>query len=482
MNIRTVLHVISYLLFFLLGAQLLTVLVSLGLGDPGRVQIALLESSVVNAAVAGLMWYFTRGHSELTRRDGFAVVTLGWIFVAVIGALPYVFSRDIPDLISACFESMSGFTTTGASVMSNLESVPRGILFWRSITQWFGGMGVLVLCIAILPFLKTGAMQLYQAEIPGPNKERLTPHIVTTAKLLWVLYLAFTVLQTLLLMLGGMDWFESVCHSFTTMSTGGFSTRSASVAAFDSVYIETVIIIFMLLAGVNFSLHFHLVRGRPGVYFKDSEFKVFALAWIAATLCITWDIWQAGLFELGEAFRAAIFTSSTIVTTTGFGTADFDVWPGFAKLIILGLMLTGACAGSTSGGIKFVRVGIMVKISIRELKRFIRPHAVYKVKINKRSVDEAVLSNVTAFVMIFMLIFAIGSVMMTFFTPDLESAVSSVAATLGNIGPGFGAVGPTQNFAIVAPLGKIILTGLMLLGRLELFTLLVILSPEYWRK
>ena len=201
-----------------------------------------------------------------------------------------------------------------------------------------------------------------------------------------------------------------------------------------------------------------------------------------ATLCITWDIWQAGLFKLGEAFRAAIFTSSTIVTTTGFGTADFDVWPGFAKLIILGLMLTGACAGSTSGGIKFVRVGIMVKISIRELKRFIRPHAVYKVKINKRSVDEAVLSNVTAFVMIFMLIFAIGSVMMTFFTPDLESAVSSVAATLGNIGPGFGAVGPTQNFAIVAPLGKIILTGLMLLGRLELFTLLVILSPEYWRK
>jgi len=481
-NFRTVLHVVSHLLFFLMGVQVLTLLASLALRDPAMVWIALLKSAAISGLAGAVLFFPTRGHGDLTRKDGFAVVTVGWMCVALFGSLPYIFSETTASIPQAIFESFSGFTTTGASVIPVLEVVPRGILLWRSLTNWFGGLGVLVLCIAILPFLKAGAVQLYQAEVTGPTKERLTPHIVTTAKWLWMLYVTLTVLCAILLAAGGMGFFDSLCHALTACATGGFSTRTASVAAFDSLYIEVVLVVFMLIGAINFSLHFHGLRGRPGNYFKDSEFKIFVVALTFAVVVVALDLWRAHGMDAGTAWRHALFNCTSVVTTTGFGTGDFDTWPAFAKLIILALMLTGACAGSTSGGIKFVRVVLMIKICMRELKLFVRPHAVYKVKLNGRSVDDHAISNVAAFVMIFVLVFGMGAGVMTFFTPDLETAVGSVAATLGNIGPGFGSVGPTGNYAGIPDAGLMVLSGLMLLGRLELFTLLVILSPAYWKK
>ena len=487
MNKRAVFHLVAFVTLVIGAAMGLCAALSLYWGDPVKIQQSLLASAAVTMALASLLLILTRGDINLSRRDGFAVVTLGWIFASLFGALPYIFSGVIPHPVAAIFETMSGFTTTGASVLPSglfqtLESVPRGILFWRALTHWFGGMGVLVLCVAILPFLGVGGMQLYRAEMPGPSKDRLTPRITTTAKLLWGVYALLTLAEILLLKFaGGMNWFDSFCHTFATMATGGFSTRTASVGAYNSGIIDCIIIFFMFAAGVNFSLHYYALVGQPGRYFKDPEFRFYFFFWLVCGLFLTVDILP--LFDgFLQALRAAFFQGTSVLTTTGFVTADFDRWPQASRMLLVLMMFVGGCAGSTGGGIKVVRIFIMWKKMIKEVRQFMRPQAVMQLKLGRKPVEDEVVANIAAFFTIFVVIFALASFLMTFFTPDLETAATSVIATLGNIGPGLSFVGATQNYAAIPVPGQIILTFCMLLGRLELYTVLILFLPSFWKR
>ncbi|VGO15004.1 Trk system potassium uptake protein TrkH [Pontiella desulfatans] len=483
MNKRAVFHLVAYMTLVIGIAMVACAGISLAYREPLSVQLSLVYSGAIAIVCAGLVGFLTRGDINLSRRDGFGIVTFGWISATIFGALPYIFSGVIAHPVSAMFETMSGFTTTGASVMSDLEAIPRGIHFWRALTHWFGGMGVLVLCVAILPFLGVGGMQIYRAEMPGPSKDRLTPRIATTAKLLWGVYALLTFVEVLLLkFVGGMDWFDSFCHAFGTMATGGFSTRSASVGAYDSAIVDTIITVFMFLAGINFSLHYYALSGKPHRYFQDPEFRFYAIFLSCATLFITFNIWHADWGSLSRCFRDSAFTATSVITTTGFCTADFDQWPNASRLLLVVIMFIGGCAGSTGGGMKVVRVFIMFKKMVRELKLFMRPSAVIQMKLGGKPVEQEIISHIAAFFAIFMLIFAVGSFVMTFFTPNLETAATSVIATLGNIGPGLNAVGATQNYAAISPLGQGILTFFMLLGRLELYTVLILFLPSFWKK
>ncbi|MEE8573064.1 MAG: potassium transporter TrkG [Gemmatimonadota bacterium] len=482
MRPRPVLHLISYVLSFIALGEGICWLISLHAGDPAQAQWALAVSSGIVLSVAFLLWMLTRGPVSLSRRDGFGIVTFGWAAATVAGALPFLLSGVISHPASAVFESMSGFTTTGASVLSNLERLPDGILFWRGMTQWLGGMGVLVLCVAILPVLGVGGMRIYRAEMPGPSADRLTPRIASTAKLLWGLYVLLSLAETALLMTGGMDWFDACCHTFTTMSTGGFSTRSANIAAFNSLYIEIVMIVFMFLAGANFALHYRALRGRPQSFVRDPEFRFYTALWFGSCLALSINVWGEIYQGAGEALRAGFFQGTSIMTTTGYVTQDFNAWPNASRLLLVLLMFIGACGGSTGGGIKVVRVFVVLKKTLRELGRVMRPRAVARIKLGRVPLEENTVSNIAGFFIIFVAIFAVAFLAMTFFTPDMVTAASSVAATLGNIGPGLGAVGATETYASIPAAGKIILVACMLLGRLELYTVLVLLLPAFWKR
>ncbi len=483
MNKRAVFHLVSYMTLVIGLAIMGCAGVSFYYAEPLRMQMSFISSGLITVFCAVIMGVLTRGTINLSRRDGFGVVTFGWIFATLFGSLPYLFSGVISHPVSALFETMSGFSTTGASILSDLESIPHGIHFWRALTHWFGGMGVLVLCVALLPFLGVGGMQIYRAEMPGPSKDRLTPRIATTAKLLWGVYALLTFVEVLLLkFLGKMGWFDSFCHAFGTMATGGFSTRSASVGAFDSVVIDTILIVFMFLAGINFSLHYHALTGKPGRYFRDPEFRFYFIFLACASLFITFNIWLNDVASFGRCFRDATFTATSVMTTTGFCTADFNQWPNASRLLLVIMMFIGGCAGSTGGGMKVVRVFIMFKKMVRELKLFMRPSAVLQIKLAGKPVGQEIISHISAFFAIFILIFAVGSFIMTFFTPDLETAATSVIATLGNIGPGLNAIGASQNYAAISPGGQAILIVFMLLGRLELYTVLILFLPGFWKK
>ncbi len=483
MNRRAVFQLVSYLTLVIGLAMLGCAVVSWYYGEPLALRLSLVYAGALAAGFALVLGWLTRGPVNLSRRDGFGVVTFGWLTVTVFGSLPYLFSGVISHPVSALFETMSGFTTTGASVLSDLESIPRSIHFWRALTNWFGGMGVLVLCVAILPFLGVGGMQIFRAEMPGPSKDRLTPRITTTAKLLWGVYLLLSVAEALLLrFVGGMGWFDAVCHTFTTMATGGFSTRSASIGAFDSAAVDWIVTFFMFLAGINFSLHYRALTGRPGYYLRDAEFRFYALLLLIVIGVVTANIYAAGLAPLGDSIRQAAFTTVSIVTTTGFATADFDQWPEAVRILLVGMMFFGGCAGSTGGSMKIVRVYIIVKMMVREIKVFMRPSAVIQPKLGGKPIEPVIIAHICAFFAIFVLVFALGSFIMTFFTPNLETAATSVIATLGNIGPGLNAVGATQNYAAIPPVGQAFLTFLMLLGRLELYTVLILFLPSFWKR
>lgn len=483
MNYRSVFHIISFLLIVIGILIGITIFISIIYNDPIKAKLGLLFASIINLSTGILIWALTRKEKiELSRKDGFGIATFGWVLAAIFGSLPFILSGVITNPVSAIFETMSGFTTTGASVLSDLENLPRGILFWRSLTHFLGGMGVLVLCVAILPFLKVGGMQIYRAEMPGPSKDRLTPRIETTAKLLWGVYLLLCVLETILLKLGGMSLFDALCHTFGTMATGGFSPKSQSVGAYNSAYIEIVIIIFMFLAGTNFALHYKLLSGKPLSHIKDPEFRFYFFVWLIACLFLSFNVWHSVYPTFTEALRAGFFQGTSILTTTGFVTEDFDIWPNASRILLVILMFIGGCAGSTGGGIKNIRVFTIIKKIIKEINLIMLPKAVLKIKIGKSTLKDNTVSNIAAFVIIFILIFTIGTFLMSFFTPDLESAFSSTIATLGNIGPGLSTVGATQNYTNIPTAGKLILTIFMLLGRLELYTVLIIFMPGFWRR
>jgi len=455
--------------------------IAMALGDPPGAVRGLFGAGATALVLGAAGAWPTRGSEGLSRRDGFGIVTFGWLAAALAGSLPYLYSGVIPHPVSAVFESMSGLTTTGASVLADLESMPRGILLWRSLTHFFGGMGVLILCLAILPFIGGAGMQIFRAEMPGPSKDRLTPRIATTAKLLWGVYALLCIAQTLLLKLGGMSWFDALCHTFGTMATGGFSTRTASVGAYDSIYIEIVVMGFMFLAGTNFALHYRALRGRPLDYFRDSEFRWYLGIWAGSCLLLT-IILHGSVGSLGEALRAAFFQGTSILTTTGFITRDFDQWPETARVLLVALMFIGGCAGSTGGGMKVTRVVIVMRKVIVEIRRFMRPQAVLTIRNGPNALPAEAVTHIAAFVLMFLFLFFGGTILMTIWTPDIETAFSSVAATLGNIGPGLSAVGAMRNYAEIPAAGQALLTFFMLLGRLELYTVLIVLTPAFWRE
>jgi len=444
---------------------------------------AFVLSALICCVVGGGIMLSCRSPKELSVREGFAVVTFGWAVFALFGALPFLLSGAIPEPIDAVFETMSGFTTTGSTILREIESLPESLLFWRSLTHWLGGMGIIVLSLAILPMLGVGGMQLFKAEVPGPTADRLKPRIQDTAKMLWGVYFLLTCVETLLLMLGGMTFFDAVCHSFATLATGGFSTKNASVGAYDSAYIDGVITLFMILAGVNFALHFQVLRGRVGEFFRCEELRTYLAIIAVATLAImVFNHSEAIYAGWGENLRYTLFQVASIITTTGFGTADFELWPVICQYLLVLLMFIGGCAGSTGGGIKVARVLLLFKHAQAQLFRLIHPRAIRLVKLGNRPVDREVMQAILGFFALFIGVFVAASLLVAATGMDLVSSGAAVVACLSNIGPGLGSVGPVDNFAHVPAFAKGVLIVCMLMGRLELFTVLVLFFPSFWRK
>jgi trk system potassium uptake protein TrkH len=401
---------------------------------------------------------------------------------ALFGALPFLLTGVCKSVIDALFESMSGFTTTGATIFTDVESLPRGILLWRSITQWFGGMGIVLISVAVLPILGVGGMQLFRAEMPGPVTDRLSPRIQNTAKALWGVYVSLTVAETILLMLGGVSLFESVCHSFSTVSTGGFSTRNASIASFSSLYVEGVVVTFMFMGGINFSLHLWLLRFRFKRYLTNEEFRLYAFLTLAAAAVL----WLSRYLRAGEdvlvALREGVFQAVAIITGTGFGTADFHTWEYGAQILLFLLMFMGASAGSTSGGMKLMRVIILAKHGAAMAKKELHPRAIFTIRYSGNVVSDDVMMKVLGFFLFYMLSFFLIALAVAATGVDVETSLGASIATLSNIGPGLGTVGPSSSYSLIPSAGKAILIFSMLLGRLELYTVLVVLSPMFWKR
>ena len=480
MNITLTLRILGALLLFLAMALLLPVPCSWLYGDGAAG--AFFLSALISAGCGGLLYSQFRSTTDLSVREGFAVVTFGWTLFALFGALPFIFSGAIPSFINAFFETMSGFTTTGSTILTDIEALPPSLLLWRSMTQWFGGMGIIVLSLAILPMLGVGGMQLFKAEVPGPTADRLKPRIQDTAKLLWGVYVLLTGMEVILLMTGGMSFFDALNHAFTTMATGGFSTRNASVAAYNSAYIDWVITVFMFLAGVNFSLHYLALRGRFRDFLRNEEFLFYGGLTLFGTILITLLNMGTIYPDFFDNLRFSAFQVVSIMTTTGFGTADYELWPVLCQYLLVFSMFIGGCAGSTGGGMKVARILLLFKHAQVQLFRLIHPRAVRLVKLGDRPVDKDVMQSILGFFAVFMGVFVAASFIMAGLGMDLPSAGASVIATLSNIGPGLGSVGPVDNFAHVPAFGKLVLAFCMLLGRLELFTVLVLVFPSFWRK
>ena len=481
LNARTIIRILGLLLLTEGAFMLLTVPVSLIFREHDAIHF--LQAGGITAIAGAIAFFSTRKSAlELNRRDGYVIVTGGWTLFSLFGSLPFLLTGAIPLFTDAFFETISGFTTTGASVLNNIEELSHGILFWRSLIQWLGGMGIILLTIIILPYIGIGGMQLFSAEVPSPTPDKLHPHVKDTAKRLWGIYLMFTFAETLLLWAGDMGLFDAVCHSFTTMATGGYSTKQASIAHWDSPYIHYVITLFMFLAGTNFTLAYFAIHGQFRKIWGNEEFRWY-LGFIGGFAgVITLGLFFTSAGGLEEAFRTSIFQVVSILTTTGFATADYLRWAPWLGMLIFILMFFGGSAGSTGGGPKIMRIVILLKNSTQELKRMIHPNAVIPVRLNKSAVEERVVTNVLAFIAFYGIIAVISMGVLSALGNDFDTSIGAVAATLGNIGPGIGNVGPSLNYAEIQVTGKWFLSFLMLVGRLELFTVLVLFSPLFWRR
>ena len=441
-----------------------------------------LAAASITGAIGLILMVTCRSKGELRLREGFALVTLTWLSFAFLGALPFYISGHIPSYTDAFFETMSGFTTTGASILTNIEGMPHGLLFWRSFTHWIGGMGIILLSLAILPLLGVGGMQLYKAEVPGPEHDKLSPRIKDTAKILWEVYILISVIEMLLLYLAGMNLFDAICHTFGTMATGGFSTKNASVGYYNSALIDYIIIIFMIIAGINFSLHYKGLRGKVSSYWRDPETKFFFFLIFAGTFIIVAELYVSYNYTMFEGIQKGLFQAVSIITTTGYGTDDYEKWGSSSQMVLFLFMFFGGCAGSTGGAIKIMRSLVMVKFAFNEIKRLIHPNAVLPIRIGDRTIPREIVANITGFFLIYIGIFVLGVVFMTLIGLDFVSSLGAVAATIGNIGPGLGSVGPTDNFAQIPAAGKWVLSFLMLVGRLEIYPVIIFLSPTFWKK
>ena len=502
----------------------------------------------------GALWRAFKPEGELRVREGFAIVALAWLVLSLVGALPWVITGVLDGYTDAFFEVMSGFTTTGATILGGattpaIEAVPNSFLFWRSLTHWLGGMGIIVLTIAVLPLLGVGGMQLFKAEVPGPSADKLTPRVTETAKRLWAIYLALTVVETALL-LPAMSLFDAVNHAFATMATGGFSTENGSVGQYGSAYVDWVITVFMVLAGTNFALHYRLLHRDVEGVARNEELRVYGGILALATVLLTLSLWaptgdllpapvtldgevvtqevaterevggavggealtrdddRTGGEDIGggaeldddlapadargrtvvrydsfwDALRYGAFQAAAIVTTTGFGTADYELWPPMAIVVVLALFFVGGMAGSTGGGVKVVRVLLILKNSFRELRQLVHPQAILPIRLDHRVVPEGIMRNVLSFVVFYVGLVGLGTLVMGFIGLDIWSAFSATFSCVGNVGPAFGAMGPTENYTHVPAVGKWVLSLLMMAGRLEIFTVLLLFSPAFWKR
>ena len=414
-------------------------------------------------------------------KEGLAIVAFSWILISFFGCLPFVFSGSIPSLIDAFFETVSGFTTTGATLIDNVEILPKGILFWRSFTHWIGGMGILVFMVALLPAIGVGGFQIFKAESPGPTADRFVPRIKDTAKILYITYISMTLIQIALLLFGGMSLYESMLHTFGTVGTGGFSTRNLSIGAYNSTYIHIVIAVFMILSGVNFSLYYVIYKGRWKEVLKNQELKLYLGIILGSTILIALNLKISAFQDIGTALKDALFQVSSIITTTGYATVDFDLWPAFSKSILFLLMFVGGCAGSTAGGMKSIRILVLLKKIKREVGKIFHPRAVMPIKNGDKIIADETVSGISTFFALYIFIFLISVVIISLEGIDLASAATAVAVTLGNVGPGFGFVGPRTTFSGFTPYSKLFFSFLMLLGRLELFTIIAFFAPKTWR-
>lgn len=493
LNYKIIFHLMGLLLSVNGGFILLAALVSFLYKDGVAGEMTL--AGVVGLAIGGLIMLSTRKHrKEIKKREGYIIVAFGWIFMSLVGTLPYLFTGAIPTFTNAFFETMSGYTTTGASILHDIESIPKGVLFWRSITHWIGGMGIIVLAIAILPLLGIGGMQLFAAEAPGPGGDKLHPRITDTAKRLWLIYVGYTIAETILLKLAGMSFFDAINHSLSTLSTGGFSTKNSSLAFWnDEPLIQYIVMVFMFLAGTNFVLSYFAFKLKFSKIFKDEEFKTYLFSIIGFTIVVSLLIYfQADLGDstlahpmvwgpFESAFRHGLFQVIAVVTTTGFVSADYTLWTPFLTIFFFGLMFLGGSAGSTAGGIKIMRHLIMIKNGVLEFRRTLHPHAVLPVRYNKKGVPQSIVFNILGFFILYMLSFIIGTLVFSWLGLDFKTALGGAASTLGNVGPALGDLGPVNNYADLPNAAKWWSSFLMLIGRLELFTVLILFTPFFWR-
>jgi len=443
-----------------------------------------LAAISLGASIIGIAIYavFRERGMAYGSKEALIIVSGGWLLASLIGTLPYMATGVLPNFIDALFESVSGFSTTGASVIPDPESLPKSVLFWRSTTHWLGGMGIVVLSVAVMPFLGVGGMGMLKAEVPSPVIDRLRPRVTGTARTLWKVYIILTVTEIFLLGLGGMNLFDSVCHTFGTVATGGFSTRTASIAHYNSRYIDVVVTVFMLAAGINFTLHFEALSGNPKCYFQSTEFRTYLMLFAGSSLFITFQLWGEHCHELGDALCQSVFQVASIMTTTGYVTANWELWPYSTQWLLLCLMFVGGCAGSTGGGMKCLRIIVVAKHVFRELFLLVHPRAVMPLKVDSHAVASPVVNSIMAFISLFVGVWAVSTLLLIALEADMITAVGAVSATLSNVGPGLAQVGAVDNYAWFNGPSKLLLTFDMLVGRLELFTVMVLFTREFWRE
>lgn len=476
MNIKIVFYVLGGLLR-LLG---ILMVVPLGVAYYYGEDLTPFLVSISITVLTGLILLYYKTDEEWMRKEGFAIVGLGWLTAAAFGAIPFVLDGISP--INALFESMSAFTTTGSTILTDIESHPKGILFWRGMMQWLGGMGIIVLFIAILPKLGVAGRQLFRAEAPGPTEDKLKPRIRETAKILWMVYFVISFAQVVALLLAGLSLYDAVNQTFATMACGGFSNYGLSIGAFNSPLVEYIITIFTFIAGANFALHYRAIYVDKDFLFKDEEFRFYTAIVLSASGLLTFLLWRDMDTGLLDSFRLAIFQVVTIITSTGFASTDFNLWSESAKMVLLAVMFIGACAGSTGGGIKVVRILILLKHSRAELFKAIHPRAVKSVKFNNKTVPDEIIGSIVSFVVIYLLVFSTSALILSVLGMDIITSITASIATLGNIGPGLNVVGPMGSFDPIPPLGKLILTANMWIGRLEVYTVIILFTPEFWNK
>lgn len=480
MNFRVVLRVLGIILICEALLMLPSLAVSFFYG--GEASAAFVISILITAAAGVPLIYIKANKSEIYARDGFAIVALGWILLSLFGSFPFVISGVTPSLIDAFFEASSGFTTTGASILTQVEGLPREIIFWRSFTHWVGGMGVIVLTLAILPSIGASGAQMMKAESPGPTPEKIVPKVAETAKILYSIYIAITIIEIILLKIAGLPLFDSAIHAFGTVGTGGFSSMNSSIGGYNNLSAEIIITIFTFICAANFTLYYQMLKGDLKAPFKDTEFRFYSCVVLVSIILITIDLYGTVFGTIGESLRHSSFQVVTIISTTGYASTNFGEWPMFSKIVLFILMFIGGCAGSTSGAIKNIRVLLLFKVMKRELMQIIHPRAVYLVRIDGRTVEERTISEVLGFFFMYILIFIAAVLVISLENLDWATTITSVAATLGNVGPGFGIVGAEGNYSTLSDLSKLVLSMCMIVGRLELYPILLLGVPSFWKK